>query len=193
MPRTKCFNREDALKKAMGAFWARGYEATSIQDLVDCMGINRGSLYDTFGDKHKLFLSALDQYTTGALSRGTTLQGEGNSVEILNDFLFGFMYRVLGDPENRGCFVTNTTVERSSYDEKCAERLRDYYDVLEDDLKRLIGRGQDAGEIPLKRSAADLAAFFVGVMQGVRVLGKVRQDEASLRPMVEVALATLEA
>ena len=165
MPRTKCFNREDALKKAMGAFWARGYEATSIQDLVDCMGINRGSLYDTFGDKHKLFLSALDQYTTGALSRGTTLQGEGNSVEILNDFLFGFMYRVLGDPENRGCFVTNTTVERSSYDEKCAERLRDYYDVLEDDLKRLIGRGQDAGEIPFKRSAADLAAFFVGVMQ----------------------------
>lgn len=193
MPRTKCFNREDALQKAMGAFWARGYEATSIQDLVDCMGINRGSLYDTFGDKHKLFLAALDQYTSSSLSRGNNLQSEGNSVEILNDFLFGFMYRVLGDPENRGCFVTNTTVERSSYDEKCAERLRDYYDVLEDDLKSLIGRGQDAGEIPLKRSAADLAAFFVGVMQGVRVLGKVRQDEASLRPMVEVALATLEA
>ncbi|OUR76174.1 hypothetical protein A9Q83_15295 [Alphaproteobacteria bacterium 46_93_T64] len=193
MPRTKCFDREDALQKAMGAFWSRGYEATSIQDLVDCMGINRGSLYDTFGDKHKLFLAALDQYTSRSLTRGSSLQVDGNSVEILHDFLFGFMYRVLGDPENRGCFITNTTVERSSYDEKCASRLREYYDVIENDLKNLITRGQEAGEIKNKRSAMDLAAFFVGIMQGVRVLGKIRQDEASLRPMVEVALATLHA
>ena len=68
MARTKCFNRDEALEKAMQAFWAKGYEATSVQDLVDCMGINRGSLYDTFGDKHQLFLEALDQYGTGCVA-----------------------------------------------------------------------------------------------------------------------------
>lgn len=191
MPRAKCFDREEALDNAMKAFWARGYEATSIQDLVDCMGINRGSLYDTFGDKHKLFIAALDQYTTRSLARGTLVEQDGNSVELLKEFLYGFMYRVLGDPENRGCFITNTTVERSSYDEICAKKLRAYYDNIESDIRALVQRGQQAGEITNTRNADDLASFFVGVMQGVRVLGKVRQEEASLRPMIDVALETL--
>ena len=191
MPRAKCFDREEALQKAMRAFWARGYEATSIQDLVDCMGINRGSLYDTFGDKHQLFLAALDQYTDSSLTRGLALREDGNSALILKDYLYSFMYRTLGDPEKRGCFVTNTTVERSSYDEQCAKKLREYYDSVETDLTFLIDRGQSAGEIQNKRPAAELAAFFVGVMQGIRVMGKVRSQETTLRPMVEVALEAL--
>ena len=62
MARHKAFNREEVLDRAIEVFWAHGYEATSIQELVDSMGINRGSLYDTFGDKHRLFLEALDRY-----------------------------------------------------------------------------------------------------------------------------------
>ncbi len=191
MPRAKCFDREEALQKAMRAFWARGYEATSIQDLVDCMGINRGSLYDTFGDKHQLFLAALDQYTDSSLTRGLALREDGSAILILKDYLYSFMYRTLGDPEKRGCFVTNTTVERSSYDEQCAKKLREYYDSVETDLTFLIERGQVSGEIKNRRPAAELASFFVGVMQGIRVLGKVRPEETALRPMVEVALESL--
>lgn len=191
MARAKCFDQEEALQKAMRAFWARGYEATSIQDLVDCMGINRGSLYDTFGDKHQLFLAALDQYTDSSLTRGLALRKDGNSALILKDYLYSFMYRTLGDPEKRGCFATNTTVERSSYDEQCAQKLREYYDRVEADLTFLIERGQTAGEIRNSRPAADLATFFVGVMQGIRVMGKVKPEETALRPMVEVALETL--
>ena len=56
MPWAKSFKTDEALTKAMNAFWARGYEATSMQDLVDCMGIGRGSLYAAFGDKRRLFL-----------------------------------------------------------------------------------------------------------------------------------------
>ncbi len=191
MPRAKCFDREEALQKAMRAFWARGYEATSIQDLVDCMGINRGSLYDTFGDKHQLFLAALDQYTDSSLTRGLALREDGSAILILKDYLYSFMYRTLGDPEKRGCFVTNTTVERSSYDEQCAKKLREYYDSVETDLTFLIERGQVSGEIKNRRPAAELASFFVGVMQGIRGLGKVRPEETALRPMVEVALESL--
>ena len=192
MPRAKCFDKEDALQKAMKAFWARGYEATSIQDLVDCMGINRGSLYDTFGDKHQLFISALDQYTQRSLSRGNALKQDGNTVEILTDYLYAFMYRTLEDPEKRGCFITNTTVERGSYDPECAKLIREYYGKIEEDLTVLIAKGQRNGEIENQREAAELATFFVGVMQGIRVMGKLRPEESTLRPMVEVALASLK-
>ncbi|MBO6827224.1 MAG: TetR/AcrR family transcriptional regulator [Sneathiella sp.] len=192
MPRAKCFDREEALQKAMKAFWARGYEATSVQDLVDSMGINRGSLYDTFGDKHQLFLAALDQYTKKSLSRGSALKQEGNALEILTDYLYAFMYRTLEDPEKRGCFITNTTVERSSYDPECAKVVGEYYGKVEQDIAELIARGQRDGNIVNNRDAADLASFFVGVMQGVRVMGKCRPEEKTLRPMVEVALSAIK-
>ncbi len=192
MPRAKCFNQEDALHKAMQAFWTRGYEATSIQDLVDCMGINRGSLYDTFGDKHSLFLAALDQYTDSSLARGSILRRDGNARDILTEFLHVFMFRNLEDPERRGCFVTNTAVERSARDEDCATRIRSYFSEIEKDLENLIDRGQKSGDIPTDRDAATLAAFFIGVMQGIRVVAKVNPEEACLRPLVEVALASLD-
>ena len=192
MPRAKCFDREEALYKAMKAFWARGYEATSVQDLVDSMGINRGSLYDTFGDKHQLFLAALDQYTKKSLSRGNALKQEGNALEILTEYLYAFMYRTLEDPEKRGCFITNTTVERSSYDAECAKVVGDYYGQVEDDLASLIARGQREGDITDDRSASELAVFCLGVMQGVRVMGKCRPEEKTLRPMVDVALSAIK-
>src|SRR3981081_3787453 len=62
MARHKEFDRDEALHKAMEVFWSRGYNAASIQDLVKHMRINRQSLYDTFGDKHALYLLALDRY-----------------------------------------------------------------------------------------------------------------------------------
>lgn len=192
MPRAKCFNREDALENAMQAFWARGYEATSIQDLVECMGINRGSLYDTFGDKHSLFLAALDQYTARSLIKGSALRQPGNAREILTEFLFAFMFRNLDDPLKRGCFITNTAIERSSHDADCATRVRNYFSQIEKELRELIERGQRDQNISTPRDPATLAAFFIGVMQGIRVVAKVNPEEACLRPLVEVALASLD-
>ncbi|MDF2368811.1 TetR/AcrR family transcriptional regulator [Sneathiella sp.] len=192
MARTKCFNRDEALEKAMQAFWAKGYEATSVQDLVDCMGINRGSLYDTFGDKHQLFLEALDQYGTGALLRTDVLRQDGDAREILSKFMYVFMQKQVMDPKRRGCFMTNAAVELCSRDDECAERVRVFFEDMEDALGELIARGQAEGVIKTKRDAANLAAFFVGVMQGMRVVGKVNPDEAVLRPMVDVALTVLD-
>ena len=192
MARTKCFNRDEALEKAMQAFWAKGYEATSIQDLVDCMGINRGSLYDTFGDKHRLFLEALDQYGTGALLRTDVLRQPGDPREILAKFIYVFMQKQVMDPKRRGCFMTNAAVELCSRDDECAERVRVFFEDMEDALGELIARGQAEGVIKTKRDPASLAGFFVGVMQGMRVVGKVNPDEKVLGPMVDVALTVLD-
>ena len=192
MARTKCFNRDEALEKAMQAFWAKGYEATSVQDLVDCMGINRGSLYDTFGDKHQLFLEALDQYGTGALLRTDVLRQDGDAREILSKFMYVFMQKQVMDPKRRGCFMTNAAVELCSRDDECAERVRDFFEDMEEALEELIARGQAQGVIKTKRDPASLASFFVGVMQGMRVIGKVNPDEKVLGPMVDVALTVLD-
>ncbi|MCF8467761.1 MAG: TetR/AcrR family transcriptional regulator [Sneathiella sp.] len=193
MARTKCFSREEALEKAMQAFWVKGYEATSVQDLVDCMGINRGSLYDTFGDKHKLFLEALDQYGTGAQLRIDVLRQDDDPREILTKFMYVFMQKQVADPKRRGCFMTNCAVELSSRDDECAERVRVFFEDMEAAVKDLIARGQREGVFTTKRDAASLAAFFIGIMQGMRVVGKVSPDEAVLRPMVDVALTVLDA
>lgn len=193
MPRTKCFNREEALEKAIGAFWAKGYEATSVQDLVECMGINRGSLYDTFGDKHKLFLEALDRYGQGSQLRIETLRQPGDPREILTRFMYVFMQKQVSDPARRGCFLTNSAVELSSRDDECAERIKIFFEDMEDGFRDLIARGQQEGIFKSKREAASLASFFVGVLQGIRVIGKVNPDEEVLRPMVDVALTVLDA
>lgn len=192
MPRAKCFDQEEALQNAMQAFWKNGYEATSVQDLVDIMGINRGSLYDTFGDKHQLFLAALDRYTIESLSRNATLKEEGNARTILHEFLQAFMFRNFEDPLNRGCFITNTAVERSPHDEDCSARVRTYFSEVEKNIQTLIARGQEEGDITSSRAPETLAAFFIGVMQGIRVVAKVNPEEACLRPLVEVALASLD-
>ena len=192
MARTKCFNRDEALEKAMQAFWAKGYEATSVQDLVDCMGINRGSLYDTFGDKHQLFLEALEQYGTVALLRTDVLRQDGDAREILSKFMYVFMQKQVMDPKRRGCFMTNAAVELCSRDDECADRVRVFFEDMEDALGELIARGQAEGVIKTKRDPASLAGFFVGVMQGMRVVGKVTPDEKVLGPMVDVALTVLD-
>lgn len=192
MPRAKCFDRDEALQNAMQAFWENGYEATSVQDLVDRMGINRGSLYDTFGDKHQLFLEALDHYTIESLSRNAALKKEGNARTVLSEFLYAFMFRNFEDPLNRGCFITNTAVERSVHDQDCATRVRKYFADVEKNIEALIDRGQKAGDIASTRDPETLAAFFIGVMQGIRVVAKVNPNEACLRPLVDVALASLD-
>ncbi len=176
----------------MKAFWAKGYEATSVQDLVDCMGINRGSLYDTFGDKRRLFLEALDQYGTGAILRTDSLRRDGNPREMLTEFLYVFMQKQVTDPKRRGCFMTNAAVELCSRDDECAERVRDFFDELETILGELIARGQAEGEFKSRQKPADLAAYFVCVMQGLRVIGKVTPEEEVLRPMVDMALRVLD-
>lgn len=177
----------------MQAFWMKGYEATSVQELVDCMGINRGSLYDTFGDKHSLFLEALDQYSSNSQLRLESFRKDGDAREILTKFLYLFMQKQVSDPERRGCFMTNSAVERSSRDDECAERIRLFFEEMEVGLTDLIARGQKTGTFKSTRDAESLASFFIGVMQGIRVVGKVNPDEAVLRPMVDVALTVLNA
>ena len=149
MPWEKQFDVDQALAKAMQAFWARGYEATSMQDLVTCMGLNRGSLYATFGDKRSLFIQALRHYRTvhlhdwvAALSRA-----HGPRDTIIAAFDQAIATVVEGGSRD-GCLLVNTALELSPHDEEVSEFVSACLIEMEAFFRNTIEHGQAAGEIP---------------------------------------------
>ena len=124
MPRTKSYNRDEMLGKAMDLFWQKGYAATSLQDLVDHLGINRFSIYDSFGNKHSLFLAALDRYRENvAKALRTKLDDGTKGIDAIKEY-FRAMEAGLSIPGGRmGCLVQNSTLEMVLSDPEVERRI----------------------------------------------------------------------
>ncbi|UCH48825.1 MAG: TetR/AcrR family transcriptional regulator [Betaproteobacteria bacterium] len=191
MGRTKQFDKQAALDGAMQLFWAKGFHGTSMQDLVDNLGVNRQSLYDTFGGKHELFEAALERYRElQALPMRRLLEKEGSVAEILRSF-FQEMVSGMLNTEGKGCLMVNSTTELASQDEAvfgtCSANARQ----LEAAFTGLIVRAQQSGEIPEDRSPVQLARFLLSTMNGLAVTAKATRDRKVLNDVVEVALSAL--
>jgi TetR/AcrR family transcriptional regulator, transcriptional repressor for nem operon len=192
--RAKEFEPERALGRAIDLFWSAGYEATSVQELLDAMGIGRGSLYATFGDKRALFVAALDRYREEAESIAiAALEAEGSPKEAIEAVFEGLVSRLAGQKEpRRGCLLANTAVELVARDPEVGERVRNHVARLEDAFERAIVRGQSAGEIPARHSPTVLARFLVNNSLGLRVLARTGAPQQTLKDVARVALGTLE-
>src|SRR5262249_28311099 len=177
MARTKAFDPESALHDAMLLFWRQGYEATSVQDLVDALGIGRGSLYGTFGDKHALFLAALDRYSEQVFAALLPpLQSGGSAREVLDQVFARVLDLATAPSHPPGCLMTNTLAELGLRDTDVAQRLQSNYRQPEDALVEVLHRGQERGEISQRYAAPALARFLLTTMQGLRVLAKAKPD-----------------
>jgi TetR/AcrR family transcriptional repressor of nem operon len=192
MPLEKQFNTEEALAKAMNAFWARGFEATSIQDLVDCMGINRGSLYATFGDKRSLFIQTLRRYD--AVHRGAWVaalaEAKSPRAAIMGAFE-GAISAVLDAGLRDGCLLVNTALELSPHDQEVSEIVGRGLSEMEGFFREMIAKGQRSGEIPPTVAPVDTARALLGLFIGLRVLARSRPDAALLRSVASQAEALL--
>ena len=178
----------------MRLFWRQGYEATSVQDLVEATGVNRASLYNSFGDKHGLFLASVEHYLdTVSCARLTALEADGPALPALRQYFDEAISFSLGDGRRLGCLITNTAIEMAPHDPDCEERLRGGLARVEDCFYRLVRRGQEQGEIAPERDARALARFLLGLVQGLRVLARLDPQEDRLRDLVETGLATLAA
>jgi TetR/AcrR family transcriptional repressor of nem operon len=192
MARTKAFDPASALHEAMLLFWSQGYESTSVQDLVEALGIGRGSLYDTFGDKHALFLAALDRYSEQTFATLLPpLQSEGSARDALHQVFERVLDLATAPSHPPGCLMTNTLAELGLRDTDVAQRLLSNYRQLEDAIVGVLRRGQERGEISSRHAAPALARFLLTTMQGLRVLAKARPDRALLEEAVAVALTAL--
>lgn len=188
MARTKEFDPDVALRAAMDLFWHKGYEATSMQDLVDHLGIGRGSIYATFGSKHELYLRALDRYAERFDGRALDLLSRsGPALPVVRDFIRAFLDEALTD--RRGCLVTNTAVE-CPRDAPVARRVEFSWNGLETALAGALTRARDQGELAEGKDPHALARFLVTFVQGLRVMAKV-PDERRMRDAVDQALTLL--
>jgi TetR/AcrR family transcriptional regulator, transcriptional repressor for nem operon len=190
--RPREFDRTDALERAMEVFWKRGYEAASVQSLVDGMKINRGSLYVTFGDKRSLFLEAIDHYQKAVVTDFIALLDADGSPRVNIRTALEHVAQLGGGRLCRGCMLTNTAVEEAPHDAEIARAVRDALGAIERAFARAIERGVAAGEIAPTKNRRALARFLLAAMQGLVVMGKARMNRSTLADVINETLSTLD-
>ncbi len=182
MPLAKQFDEDAVLANAMHAFWARGFSATSMRDLVEAMGINRASIYATYGDKQALFLHALKRYDR--VHRGawlTTLAAKHGPHGAILQAFEDAIDAALGGNSN-GCLLVNTALELAPHDEIVREVVAEALRSAEDFFSAML---EADGRDPKLASA--LLALFVGI----RVLSRCRPEPVLLRGVLGQVQAIL--
>nr|WP_202459158.1 TetR/AcrR family transcriptional regulator [Streptomyces sp. SID5464] len=182
------------MQAALELFWRRGYEATSMSDLVEHLGIGRASLYATFGNKHELYLKALDRYQqTCDPQLLRELSRPGPALPAVRAVVRRFAAESAADERRlAGCFVVNTATELAPHDTAACRRVEHSWDQLETLLHSALLRAQAQGELDQGRDPRTLARMLLVLMQGLRVVGKASADPARVRDAAEGALALLD-
>lgn len=192
MPRIKQFKEEEVLEKAIAIFWEKGYHATSMQDLVDAMGISRASLYDTFGSKEELFERAFKSYRETTTKKVRSfLYSHGSVREGLGSLLEKAINDSLADTNHKGCFVVNTTTELAPKDPSICDSLCNNKVDMEQLFTDYIRTGIDQGEIPSDKDPQKIGSFFFALYSGLMVVAKVETDRQRLMRIVETGLEVL--
>ncbi len=192
MPWQKSFDSDAALQKAMEAFWARGYEATSMQDLVDCMGVGRGSLYATFGDKRSLFLQALRRYDQRhrrdwAARLATETSPRAAILAVFGEVIEG----ALAGDGRKGCLLVNTALELSAHDEEVADIVAQGLVEMETFFADQLIRAKAAGEVPEHVRPDETAKALLALLVGMRVFTRARPERALLTAVAAQAQALI--
>jgi TetR/AcrR family transcriptional repressor of nem operon len=192
MARTKDFDESEILGKAVCLFWHKGYHATSMQELVDYLGISRSSLYDTYVDKHTLYIKALEfyQHTSGS-QLCTIVTNNTSAKEAIKELLELVASGLLNDEQHKGCFMVNAEVEVAPHDAEVKEIICKNEQQIEEAFHRAIQKGQESGEITNKQDARALARFFLNTVKGIRVSAKSTTDKAFFNDIIKTALSVL--
>ena len=173
MPRTKQFDEKVAMEKALNLFWEKGYEATSLSDLTDCLGIGKGSFYSTFGSKKELFTSVLSAYQSVGLSTIDTVLAEHESaLEGINEFLNMHVQFVTTNKTKKGCFIANTTTACSD-DGFLEDFLEDHNNQVKNKFNDFLNRTTNIDQEKIN-SLSDLIVFHI---TGISVMSKVIHEK----------------
>jgi len=193
MARPREFDADSALERATQVFWAKGYEATSLDDLCDATGLSRSSLYGAFGDKRDLLLRSLDRYSErGTTQIAATLEKAPSLREGLANLLREFIDQIVAGPGRRGCFIGNCAAELARHDREAMARVRESLARSQATFRAALARAQRRGEIASTADIAALARFLTSSFQGLRLVGKALPDRATLEDIAAVVLRCLD-
>jgi TetR/AcrR family transcriptional repressor of nem operon len=192
MARPKAFAEQDALHAAMETFWQKGYHQTSMQDLVDSMGINRASLYDTFTDKHTLYKQALECYRDlNCAEMAEVVAGVSSATGKLRAIFDRLIHETGDDHEQKGCFMTNATLEMLPHYADVQAIVCGNFERLDATIRTIVQAGIENGEFRADIRPDDVVPFLSSQIAGIRVLGKITTDATLLNSVVDLALSVL--
>lgn len=191
MARNKEFDEQDVLEKAMEVFWEQGYEKTSVQDLVNHMGIHRRSIYDTFGDKHSLFIQALDHYEKIINKKIQSQLTEEMSIKSSIRQIFEAVTNV-DSTYPKGCLIVNSAAELSLIDDVISEKVKEIFAEEERQISSLLLQAQERGEISSSSDISALSSYIHNSLIGIRVLTKTTDNKEKLDPIIELTLSVLK-
>jgi len=192
MPRTKSFDEKEVLERATDLFWAQGYNGTPPQTILDGTGLSRSSLYDTYGDKHTLFLKCLRYYRATETVAGIRYLDEAPDPAAAIRRLFqGYWEFAQAYRQNKGCLMVNTLNEVAPHDSEVAEIVEENRQALEDAYFRAIRRGQQQGKINKIHPPRALARYLVNTLWGLTTQIKLGIEKKVADDIVKIALSAL--
>jgi TetR/AcrR family transcriptional repressor of nem operon len=193
MARSREFDEDDVLERAMHVFWRRGYHATSMNDLLDAMHLSKSSFYEAFGTKRDLLLTALRRYAGSGMAGliAPLLRPDASRPEI-EAALANLVRHARSAEGRRGCLINNTLGEVAPHDPVIFAAVRAVLEQLEAILLAVVTRGQRKGEITRREPARALARFFATTFGGLNLVAKARPDKATLDDIVRVPLRVLD-
>jgi TetR/AcrR family transcriptional repressor of nem operon len=193
MTRTKEFDPDEILNKAIDLFWDKGYNGCSMQDIVEGLGLSRSSIYETFGDKRQLFLEALKKYQRAGLE---AMKKDVNAASDVREVLVQIFESILPGNLNcsfeRGCFMVNSAIELAPHDPDIAAIVKDNQREVEDILCKAIEKGQQSGQVTTSLDARSIARFLYTNISGMRVTARSGADRKELEAVIKVALSVLQ-
>jgi TetR/AcrR family transcriptional repressor of nem operon len=191
--RSKIFNEDEVLLKARNIFWSKGYDASSTDELLEDMGIGKGSFYHTFkGGKKELFTKVLQQFSDEAIAQfKRDIASSKNPVDEVKQFFLG-----IASANNKthllGCFLCNTVAELASIDSALSIFASNLLKRLETLFAEVIATAQQKGDLKTREDAVVLAAYLLTVWTGLSITRRIYPDEKTLRPLIELQLRVIQ-
>ncbi|MDP3489249.1 MAG: TetR/AcrR family transcriptional regulator [Phenylobacterium sp.] len=187
MARPVEFDRSATTQSALLLFWSKGYQATSLADLVGAMGISRSSLYGAYGDKRGVFIECLDLFAARSIQMLVEARAQQTPLEALRTFFVHTLSEVTGGRWAWGCMLVNTVLEMANVDEALCDHARLRLAEVEAAFEACLN---DTGCGPAK--AAELSAFLMLVNEGLRVSSRRALPERAHRDQIDTTFRLLE-
>ncbi len=191
--RPRNFDSDQALQSAVQVFWSKGYEATSLADLIDAMQISKSSFYQTFESKHQLFQNCINHYQGRFISDITdSLQSSKTGRAFIEDTFKGLADKARPSGDRRGCLILNCASEFAQRDPVIAELITKSIQRMTDVFLSAIKRAQQEGDISPDKKPLPLARYLLSSLNGLTTTIKAGASPKEIREVTEVVLTALD-
>jgi TetR/AcrR family transcriptional repressor of nem operon len=193
MARPREFDKHEVLEKAVCVFSDKGYNGTSMQDLVDGLGISRSSMYETFSNKHTLYLEALESYQQSANQQVCEIIKDcSGAKEAIHKLLEMTVNKLLDNDQHNGCFLVNAEIEVAAHDAGVKEIICQSGIHMENAFMHIIVKGQEDGELSTRHDAKALSRFISNIVKGLQVSTKSVTDRTFFSDVIQTTLSLLD-